>query len=84
MVDKIDDVEEKVEDANGVELKTDDTIVAIEDVERGFTDGGRTPKIVLRKGELVTVSDVYWDKSALCGKVIIDGDDFDSYLFMKK
>ncbi len=82
--DKADDESEKVEDANGIEIQEGDTLVAAEDIERGFTDGGRTPKVIYKKGEIVVAENVFWDEPAQSGKVVIDGEDFESFQFIKE
>ncbi len=82
--DKKDDQAEKVEDANGVEIKEGDSLTALEDIERGYTDGGRTPKVVYKKGEVVDVGNVFWDEQSQSGKVVIDGEDFESFQFIKE
>ena len=76
--------DDKVEDANGVEICEGDTLIASEDIEKGYADGGRTPIVVYKKGETVVADEVFWDSSAMCGKVIIEGKDFDGFLFLKK
>ena len=44
--DKADDPAENVEDANGDEIPEGCVLISVEDVECGFIDGGRTPKVV--------------------------------------
>ncbi len=82
--DKTDCQGEKVEDANGLEIKADDVLIVVKDIESGYADGGRTPKVVYKKGEIVVAKDVFWDESAQSGKVVIDGQDFESFLFVKE
>lgn len=82
--DKKEDESEKVEDANGLEIQEGDTLVAAEDIEQGYVDGGRTPKVVYKKGEIVIAEGVFWDEPSQSGKVVIERQDFESFLFIKK
>lgn len=60
---QIDSQINKLKESEGFE--EGDTVVAIDDIENGFTNGGRTPRVVLRAGEEATIEYIDGDNIGL-------------------
>ena len=82
----IDDVDDNyVLDADDNEVRDGDTVTPVEDIEQGFEDGGRTPKIKYKAGEELTVEFTQSLGDFDEEKIFIEGDktEYDATLFRK-
>ncbi len=77
------DVPGKVQDGLGNDLQEGDTVVAIDNAESGFSDGGRSPKHEIKIGTIHVIEDTVYDDSSEQGVVSIDGAEYDDWLFAK-
>lgn len=69
--------------ADDNKIMAGDTVVAVEDIEKGFGNGGRTPKIAYKAGTQLTVDDVDKNDNGEYIYVEDDSNEYDAYLFRK-
>ena len=79
-------IKEDIEHVSGADdnkIMAGDTVIAVEDIEKGFGDGGRTPKIAYKAGTQLTVDSVDRNDNGEYIYVEDDSNEYDAYLFRK-
>jgi hypothetical protein len=73
----------KLKEVENVEIKADDLVEALTDIEYGFVDGGRTPNIIIKKGAKVVIKEIIEEEEEKLVTLVDFNGEFDIELFKK-